>query len=701
MAPIRLPRLAFAASALWAAWWYARAGQGAGLLAFAAVFCAACVATRRSLRATTRAVVWTSVALLVCCLAANLARVSPGHAAGLAARGTAPQPFWDRLATVLFAAGLAALPFRPVRRLPALALLAHLPLLTLALARLAQPFASEVPSVAAPVAGAAALFVLLAQACGFARGRAAPGAPPSAAEARRRLAACLAAPLLAAALAAPVALAAQAAFEAMSGIRLEWLHWARPGASDALGLLPPVGNAHRVRPVLSILAPEPPGYLRASVYTVFTNGIWKPAADARVRDLVAGENPRGDRFPPRHPLPGAVDADPESLRPWTVRVQAPGLLLSVPVPAGAAWIDAEDPDDGSMTLARGGVVACSDGSVPLSYDLGAARGAGFAAWAHDPPPLPFPAPAAPDSPLATNLAAWASEVPGLAAATNDLDAIGAVAAHFRDSFAYSTETRYGSGEQALVRFMEARRGHCTLFATATALLLAHRGVPARVVGGFLCLERHPWTGAWIARQRDAHAWVEAWDRGRGAWVLVDATPMAEAEAAQWPLPPFLRLLRDAASDLWSRLQTLLAAHNPLVYVALAGTAVFTAARDAALSPAGAAALVLAAAALLLLRRRRLARLPEAERLRRRLRAAMRRASRRLAPRAPQRRPDEPWSDWAARVAPGLPPDSAARLRSAVGAYEALRYAPAPDPAAADAFLARLSAPGGWRPTAEL
>ena len=36
MAPVRLPRLAFAASALWAAWWYARAGQGAGLLAFGA-----------------------------------------------------------------------------------------------------------------------------------------------------------------------------------------------------------------------------------------------------------------------------------------------------------------------------------------------------------------------------------------------------------------------------------------------------------------------------------------------------------------------------------------------------------------------------------------------------------------------------------------------------------------------------------------
>ena len=157
MAPVRLPRLAFAASALWAAWWYARAGQGAGLLAFAAVFCAACLATRRSLKPTSRAIVWTLVALAVCCLAANLARVSPGHAAGLAAKGGAPRPFWDRLGTLLFAAGLGALPFRPGRRLPAIAIASHLPLLTLALSRLAPPFDAAPPSVAVPVAGAALL----------------------------------------------------------------------------------------------------------------------------------------------------------------------------------------------------------------------------------------------------------------------------------------------------------------------------------------------------------------------------------------------------------------------------------------------------------------------------------------------------------------------------------------------------------------
>jgi len=689
MAPVRLPRLAFAASALWAAWWYARAGQGAGLLAFAAVFCAACLATRRSLKPTSRAIVWTLVALAVCCLAANLARVSPGHAAGLAAKGGAPRPFWDRLGTLLFAAGLGALPFRPGRRLPAIAIASHLPLLTLALSRLAPPFDAAPPSVAVPVAGAALLFVLLVQASAMARGRAAPGEPPSAAEARRRLAACLAAPILAAALAAPAAMAAQAAFEALSGTKLDWWNWHRRAASDSLGLLPPSGNAGRVRPVLSILAPEPPGYLRGSVYAVFTNGVWRAAPGAKGRDLVAGDNPRGDRFPPRHPLPGGAGAPEAGLGRWTVRVEAPGLLLSVPFPAKAAWLEADDPDGGAFTLAPGGVLACSDGSVPLSYDLGAPLGAGFAPYAPDPPPLPSPAPAAPGSPLATNLAAWAATVPGLASSTNDLDAIVAVAAHFRDGFLYSTETRYGSGEKALAGFMEARKGHCTLFATATALLLADRGIPARVVGGFFCSERHPWTGAWIARQRDAHAWVEAWDRDRGAWVLVDATPVASEDASPWPLPPFFRLLRDALSDLWARFQALLTAHNPLVYVALAGTATFSAARDAALSPPGAAALLAAAAALLLLRRRRLARLPEAERLRRRLRAAMRRAAPRLAPRAPGRRPDEPWSDWAARVAPGLAPDAAARLRAVVGAYEALRYVPAPDPAAAAAFSDRL------------
>lgn len=38
------------------------------------------------------------------------------------------------------------------------------------------------------------------------------------------------------------------------------------------------------------------------------------------------------------------------------------------------------------------------------------------------------------------------------------------------------------------------------------------------------MEKNNHGGYWVARNRDAHAWVEAFDRDRG-WVLVEATPV--------------------------------------------------------------------------------------------------------------------------------------------------------------------------------
>jgi hypothetical protein len=56
-----------------------------------------------------------------------------------------------------------------------------------------------------------------------------------------------------------------------------------------------------------------------------------------------------------------------------------------------------------------------------------------------------------------------------------------------------------------------------------ALLLRMGGVPARVASGFSpggYSKRHR---AWIVRDTDAHAWVEAWFDGSG-WVTYDPTP---------------------------------------------------------------------------------------------------------------------------------------------------------------------------------
>jgi hypothetical protein len=89
----------------------------------------------------------------------------------------------------------------------------------------------------------------------------------------------------------------------------------------------------------------------------------------------------------------------------------------------------------------------------------------------------------------------------------------------------------------------SHEGYCQHYAGAMALLLRMGGVPARVVTGFSpggYSARHK---AWIVRDTDAHAWVEAWF-DRFGWVTFDPTPDATPARSQIatlaqdnPLPP--------------------------------------------------------------------------------------------------------------------------------------------------------------------
>lgn len=55
-------------------------------------------------------------------------------------------------------------------------------------------------------------------------------------------------------------------------------------------------------------------------------------------------------------------------------------------------------------------------------------------------------------------------------------------------------------------------------------MLRALGIPARVVGGFVVWEYNALMQQWIVRERDAHAWVEAYDEVSQRWVGFDATP---------------------------------------------------------------------------------------------------------------------------------------------------------------------------------
>lgn len=97
--------------------------------------------------------------------------------------------------------------------------------------------------------------------------------------------------------------------------------------------------------------------------------------------------------------------------------------------------------------------------------------------------------------------------------------------YFLTNYTYRIGINIPQGQDPLTYFLLNRPpAHCEYFASGAAILLRLANVPTRYVAGFCVNERHPSAGYWIARKKDAHAWVEAYDDIEKRWILVDATP---------------------------------------------------------------------------------------------------------------------------------------------------------------------------------
>lgn len=101
----------------------------------------------------------------------------------------------------------------------------------------------------------------------------------------------------------------------------------------------------------------------------------------------------------------------------------------------------------------------------------------------------------------------------------------AVSSYFQQNYEYSTTHETPRGHDPIEWFLsQGKVGHCEYFATATALILRAGGIPTRYVTGFVTDERNAYGGYWVVRNKCAHAWVEAWDKDRGRWSIVESTP---------------------------------------------------------------------------------------------------------------------------------------------------------------------------------
>jgi transglutaminase-like putative cysteine protease len=97
--------------------------------------------------------------------------------------------------------------------------------------------------------------------------------------------------------------------------------------------------------------------------------------------------------------------------------------------------------------------------------------------------------------------------------------------HFSRDFVYTLDPPRTDGDPLVHFLLRSKAGHCEYFASAAAMMLATRGIRARLVTGSYGGEEGLFSSSIVVRAENLHAWVEADLEGSGFEVL-DPTPAA-------------------------------------------------------------------------------------------------------------------------------------------------------------------------------
>ncbi|MBN2189717.1 MAG: transglutaminase domain-containing protein [Candidatus Aureabacteria bacterium] len=115
---------------------------------------------------------------------------------------------------------------------------------------------------------------------------------------------------------------------------------------------------------------------------------------------------------------------------------------------------------------------------------------------------------------------------------------GLIVRYFHDNYDYKLGVPLSREFDPVEEFLfNMKKGHCEYFASSAVLLLRSLDIPAAYVTGFLVTEKNAPGNYWIARNKDAHAWVEAYFEGAG-WQVVEPTPPSAMPALTGKKKPF-------------------------------------------------------------------------------------------------------------------------------------------------------------------
>lgn len=275
---------------------------------------------------------------------------------------------------------------------------------------------------------------------------------------------------------------------------------ARVGFTDQLRTGSPDKLIESDQLVLRLYGPHV-DYLRGRVYDTFGLGTWDSSRD-------------------KIPVPITTLVGKQA-GPAVVEIRgvgafvAPSALARFFVPLGAQRIATEK---GKAMVDEVGTFrpAEDEPPSPISFEVGVAT-------------YPVAAPTELDLRLSTSLKAALDPLADewTAGASSTRGKLDALERHLSHDFTYTLDGVPSSREPTIVHFLfTTRRGRCELFATGMALLARTLGIPARVVGGFRVAEHNTIGGYDVVREKNAHAWVEAWVDG--SWTTFEPTPPTEA-----------------------------------------------------------------------------------------------------------------------------------------------------------------------------
>jgi len=115
--------------------------------------------------------------------------------------------------------------------------------------------------------------------------------------------------------------------------------------------------------------------------------------------------------------------------------------------------------------------------------------------------------------------------------TSDYEVVEKIRKYFAESDEYEYTLDVNMPEEAespIETFLfDKKEGHCELYASALALLIRCRGIPARIVNGFKGGSWDKINHRYVVAQHHAHAWVEVLFKQAG-WVPFDGVPASSS-----------------------------------------------------------------------------------------------------------------------------------------------------------------------------